>query len=69
MAGKGPQFRLADEYVAGFTPTMVSVLLATDNTAYVKWVSVNVVIGGKEQWFVTISFIYIKINGTNKRNK
>jgi hypothetical protein len=68
IGGKVPQLASVFGYVVVFTPTMESVLFWSDNTAYLKWVSVMVVMGD-ERWFVTISFIYIKINGTNKRNK
>jgi hypothetical protein len=68
IVGKVPQLASVFGYLVAFTPMMESVLFWTDNTTYVKWVSVMVVMGD-ERWFVTISFIYIKINGTNKRNK
>ena len=46
---------------------MASVLLATDNTAYVKFVSVKVDMPRYSivniRYIVIISFIYIKING------
>jgi hypothetical protein len=53
-------------YLVGFTPTMASVLLATDNTAYVKFVSVKVVMG----WGAMICYyiIYLYKNKWNKIN-